>query len=121
MSYGIGRASALLASGTIVSRLLGFARAVLLTVVIGNIGHVADAYNQATFVPNSIYALIGGGLLTAGLVPQIIRASTNHEGGPAYLHKLVTIAVLGSAGIPAVVTLAAPPLMRLYVGSEAVL
>jgi putative peptidoglycan lipid II flippase len=118
---GIGRASAVLASGTIVSRLLGFARAILLTVAIGNIGYVADAYNQATFVPNSIYALIGGGLLTAVLVPQIIRASTSPDGGQAYVNKLVTIAVLAFVAVTAVVTLAAPWLMRLYVGSPAVL
>lgn len=118
---GIGRASAVLASGTIVSRILGFARAILLTVAIGNIGFVADAYNQATFVPNSIYALIGGGLLTAVLVPQIVRASTGPDAGQAYVNKLVTIAVLAFALITAVVTLAAPGLMRLYVGSEGVL
>ena len=80
---GIGRASAILASGTIVSRILGFLRAILITVAIGNVGFVADAYNQATFVPNSIYALIGGGLLTAVLVPQIIRASTGPDAGQA--------------------------------------
>jgi putative peptidoglycan lipid II flippase len=118
---GIGRAAALLASGTIVSRLLGFARVLLLTVAIGITGYVADAYNQATFVPNSIYALIGGGLLTAVLVPQIVRASTSPDGGQAYVNKLVTIAVLAFAGITMVVTLAAPLLMRLYVGSAGVL
>ena len=118
---GIGRASAILASGTIVSRILGFLRAILLTVAIGTTGFVADAYNQATFVPNSIYAIIGGGLLTAVLVPQIVRASSSPDLGRAYVNKLVTIAVLAFALVTAVVTLAAPWLMRLYVGSEGVL
>jgi putative peptidoglycan lipid II flippase len=120
-SRGIGRATALLASGTMVSRVLGFARVILLTVAIGNIGYVADAYNQATFVPNSIYALIGGGLLTAVLVPQIIRASTGPDAGQAYVNKLVTIAVLAFLVITVAVTIAAPLLMRLYVGSPEVL
>jgi putative peptidoglycan lipid II flippase len=115
---GIGRASALLASGTIVSRVLGFLRTILLTVVIGNIGFVADAYNQATYVPNSIYALIGGGLLTAVLVPQIVRASTGADRGQAYVDKLVTIAVLAFAVITVLVTAAAPLLMPLFVANR---
>lgn len=115
---GIGRASALLASGTIVSRILGFLRTILLTVVIGNIGFVADAYNQATYVPNSIYALIGGGLLTAVLVPQIVRASTGEDRGQAYVNKLVTIAVLAFAVVTVVVTAAAPLLMPLFVANR---
>lgn len=115
---GIGRASAILASGTIVSRILGFVRAALLTVVLGLTGNVPDAFNQATYVPNSIYALIGGGLLSAILVPQIVRASTGEDRGQAYVNKLVTIAVLGFAVITVVVTIAAPVLMPAFVGNR---
>src|SRR4051812_49287097 len=118
---GIGRASAILASGTIVSRVLGFVRAFLLSVVIGNTGFVADGYNQATYVPNSIYAIIGGGLLTAVLVPQIVRASTGADRGQAFVNKLVTLAVIAFAAVTLVVTIAAPALMRLYVGNPEVL
>jgi putative peptidoglycan lipid II flippase len=115
---GIGRSSAILASGTIVSRILGFLRAALLAAVLGLTGNVPDAFNQATYVPNSIYALIGGGLLSAILVPQIVRASTSEDRGQAYVNKLVTIAVLAFAVIAAVVTVAAPVLMPLFVANR---
>jgi putative peptidoglycan lipid II flippase len=118
---GIGRASAILASGTIVSRVLGFARTALLSYVIGSRGFLPDAYNAATYVPNSIYAIIGGGLLTAVLVPQIIRASTGEDRGEAYVNKLVTIAVLVFAVVTVVVTAAAPWLMPLFVSKPATL
>lgn len=111
----IGRASVLLGSGTIVSRILGFAKIFLLSVAIGNAhSFVADAYGAATIVPNSIYALIGGGLLTAVLVPQIIRASVAADGGAAYVNKLVTIAILAFAVIALAATLASPVLLPLW-------
>jgi putative peptidoglycan lipid II flippase len=118
---GIGRSSAILASGTIVSRVLGFARTALLSYVIGSRGFLPDAYNAATYVPNSIYAIIGGGLLTAVLVPQIVRASTGEDRGEAYVNKLVTIAVLAFAVVTVVVTAAAPWLMPLFVSKPATL
>ncbi|MDH2443637.1 murein biosynthesis integral membrane protein MurJ [Amnibacterium sp. CER49] len=117
----IGRASAILASGTIVSRVLGFVRTALLSVVIGNVGFVADAYLSATYVPNSIYAIIGGGLLTAVLVPQIIRASSGPDRGQAYVNKVVTIAVCVFALVTVVVTVLSPPLMAAFVTKPATL
>ena len=113
---GIGRASALLASGTVVSRLLGFVRVFVLAIAIGNVGStVGDAYQSATLVPSSIYALIGGGLLSAILVPQIVRASTAADRGQAYVNRIVTIAVIAFAAVALAATLLAPVLMPLYV------
>lgn len=120
-TVSIGRSSALLASGTLVSRGLGFVRTALLAYVIGLRGVLPDAYNAATYVPNSIYALIGGGLLTAVLVPQIVRASTGADRGEAYVNKLVTIALLAFATVTAGITIAAPVLMPLFVTAPATL
>ena len=112
---GIGRASALLASGTIVSRALGFVKIVVLTSAIGATSSPgADAYQTATIVPNSIYAIVGGGLLTAVLVPQIVRASLGADRGAAYINKLVTIAVLALAAVAVVSTTASPLLMMVF-------
>ncbi|WP_210479989.1 murein biosynthesis integral membrane protein MurJ [Naasia sp. SYSU D00948] len=112
---GIGRASALLASGTVVSRILGFVKAVVIAEAIGVVGSTSgDAYAVSTIVPNSIYAIIGGGLLSAILVPQIVRASAAPDGGNAYISKLVTLGLTGFALIAAAATLAAPLLVSLY-------
>jgi putative peptidoglycan lipid II flippase len=114
VSSGVGRASALLASGTIVSRVLGFARTALLTVVLtGQNTVIGNALTLSTQMPVSLYALIGGGLISAVLVPQTIRASRGADGGIAYINKLVTIAIVSIGALTVVLTVAAPLLMRL--------
>jgi putative peptidoglycan lipid II flippase len=115
MTSSIGRASALLASGTVVSRVLGFLKAIVIADAIGNVASAsADAYSVSTTVPSSIYAIIGGGLLSAVLVPQIVRASRAPDGGNAYVNKLVTLGLTGFLLVAVVATLAAPLLVRLF-------
>jgi putative peptidoglycan lipid II flippase len=113
----IGRASAALASGTIVSRILGFVNAAVLAAAIGYIGAAADAFTLATQIPNSIYALIAGGLLSAVLVPQIVRAGIQSDGGAAFINKLVTLGTAIFVIVAAAATLAAPWLVSLYAQS----
>lgn len=110
----VGRASAMLASGTLVSRLLGFAKAWLLVQAIGAVSFAANAYGTATIVPNSIYAIIAQGILNAILVPQIVRASVNADGGRAYINKLVTLGMVVFAALAVVATFLAPVLITLF-------
>ncbi|MGH1550094.1 murein biosynthesis integral membrane protein MurJ [Leifsonia poae] len=110
----VGRASALLASGTLVSRLLGFAKAWLLVQAIGVVSFAANAYGTATAIPNSLYAIIAQGILNAILVPQIVRASVNPDGGRAYINKLVTLGMVVFAGVALVATFLAPVLVALF-------
>lgn len=115
---GIGRASAILASGTLVSRILGFVNATVLAGAIGYIGAAADGFTLATQIPNSIYALIAGGLLSAVLVPQVVRAATTHEdGGQLYVNRIVTLGIVLFLAVAVAATLAAPLLVRLYAQS----
>ncbi|MEY9952137.1 murein biosynthesis integral membrane protein MurJ [Leifsonia sp. EB34] len=110
----VGRASAMLASGTLVSRLLGFAKAWLLVQAIGAVSFAANAYGTATTIPNSLYAIIAQGILNAVLVPQIVRASVNPDGGRAYINKLVTLGMVVFASIALVATFLAPVLIALF-------
>ena len=110
----IGRASAMLASGTMVSRVLGFVRSWILAQAIGVTVVGANAYSTATVVPNSIYAIISQGILSAILVPQIVRASVNKDGGKAYINKLVTLGILIFFVVAVVATLMAPWLSALF-------
>ncbi|KRC61532.1 hypothetical protein ASE14_11805 [Agromyces sp. Root81] len=110
----IGRASAFLASGTIVSRILGFVKTIVLTATIGMVGSGANAFAIATQLPNSIYAIVGGGVLSAVLVPQIARASRSADGGERYINKLVTVALVMLAAVALIATFAAPLLTLLY-------
>lgn len=55
----LGRSSALIASGTAVSRVTGLVRNILLVALIGsNRSAVADAFDVANNLPNSIFELV---------------------------------------------------------------
>lgn len=110
----IGRASALLASGTFVSRILGFVKAWLLVQAIGALSFASAAYATATLVPNTVYAIIAQGVLNAVLVPQIVRASVNADGGRAYINKLVTLGIVVFAAVAVIATLLSPALIALF-------
>lgn len=111
----IGRASAILASGTIVSRILGFVRVAILAAAIGQVGSAtADAFAVANQLPNSVYTLTAGGLLSAVLVPQIVRAGKDPDGGARYINKVVTLGILIFAVVTVAAVLAAPALVSLY-------
>ncbi|MEB2526026.1 integral membrane protein MviN [Kocuria rosea] len=105
--------SAIMASGTLVSRALGFVKTVLITVAIGSITTVSDVFELANTLPNLIYVLVAGGIFNAVLVPQIIKASrTADDGGADYIARLLTLAVLALLGVTAVVVLLAGPIIR---------
>ncbi|MFF2388589.1 murein biosynthesis integral membrane protein MurJ [Agromyces sp. NPDC058104] len=111
----IGRASLFLASGTIVSRVLGFVKAAVLVSAIGlTKSPSADAFAVANQLPNTVYVVVAGGVLSAVLVPQIVRAGLHDDGGRAYINRLLTLALVVLAGITVVATLAAPLLTLLY-------
>jgi putative peptidoglycan lipid II flippase len=110
----LGRAGIFLASGTIVSRILGFVAAIILARTLGTVGSGADAFALANQLPNNIYALVAGGILTAILVPQIVKATSHSDGGQAFVNKIVTIGLLIFTVIAIIATLLAPLLVVLY-------
>ena len=103
-----------MASGTVVSRILGLVRTVMLAGAIGITNNEADAFGVANQLPNNVYAIIVGGLLNAVLVPQIVRAKVRKDGGQGYIDGLLTVIISVFAFITLLATLAAPLLVRLY-------
>lgn len=115
----IGRASLFLASGTIVSRMLGFVKAIVLAGTIGVVGSAsADAFAVANGLPNTVYVIVAGGVLSAVLVPQIVRASTHVDGGSGYINKLLTLALVVIGAATVLATALAPVLAWIYAGSN---
>lgn len=106
------RSSAIMASGTLVSRILGFVKALMITVAIGSLTTMADVFELANTLPNLIYVLIAGGIFNAVLVPQIIKASKNDDAGADYISRLLTLAILALAGVTLIVVLCAGPVIR---------
>ena len=90
---------------------LGFVGAILLARTLGTIGSGADAFALANQIPNNVYALVAGGILTAILVPHIVRAGTDDDGGAGYINKIVTLGFVIFLGIAALATLLAPVLV----------
>jgi putative peptidoglycan lipid II flippase len=106
--------SAVMAAGTVVSRISGFVRSALLAAALG-LGLHADVFTIANTVPNMLYILLAGGVFNAVLVPQLVRAMKGDaDGGEAYTNRVITLAALFLAAVTAVLVLAAPLLMRLF-------
>ena len=103
-----------MASGTIVSRILGFARAVLLAVAIGVTTDAADAFGVANQLPNSVYAIIVGGVLNAVMVPTLVKARAASDGGKGYVDRFVTLAITVFFFTTLLFTIASPFLVRVY-------
>lgn len=110
----LGRASAVIAAGTLVSRVTGLLRSIVLVGVIGSVGSgAADAFTIANQLPNSVFQLISVGVLTAVIVPQIVKATSRSDGGNAFISRLFTLGVVVLLACTIVAMIAAPGLVWL--------
>lgn len=107
-----------MASGSLVSRLLGFARNYLFGMIfVGLTSAVANTFSAANVLPNTIWILVGGGTLNAILVPAIVRAAKQPDRGSDFTSRLLTLLVVASAGLTAVSMLAVPLLLLITNGA----
>ncbi|MFT4215991.1 MAG: murein biosynthesis integral membrane protein MurJ [Micropruina sp.] len=111
-------ATAVMASGTMVSRILGFGRAILLAFALGNSTRQVEMFGLATLIPNSLYMLFAGGALNTVLVPQIVRAIKNDsDGGQTYINRVMTAFLAALAVITVLMVAAVPWLLTLWTDS----
>ena len=68
----LGKKTLIVGLATVASRLLGFARDVLLAAVLGA-GPVADAFFIAIRLPNLVRRIVGEGAWNTGFVPVAVR------------------------------------------------
>ncbi|MBS0529074.1 MAG: murein biosynthesis integral membrane protein MurJ [Proteobacteria bacterium] len=110
-------------TGTLASRLLGFARDALAAALLGT-GPVADAFLMAFQIVNVIRRMLGEGALNAALVPAWMRV---RDSGGALAASAFAGAVIGTASaalivLAVIVGVAMPLLIALlapgFVGSE---
>ncbi|CAB4919988.1 MAG: murein biosynthesis integral membrane protein MurJ [Actinobacteria bacterium] len=112
------RSSALMASGTVVSRLTGILRDVAAAAALG-FYLVADAFSLGNSLPTIIYILVVGGALNAVFVPQLVRRMKDDpDDGKAYADRLLTLVgtVLLLLSVAAVA--AAPLIVDLYTPAD---
>ena len=112
-SHDLYRASGIMAVGTILSRITGFIRGLLIVAVLGT-ALLADTYNVANTMPNILYNLLVGGALTAIFVPQLVRSFNDEDGGHAFASRLVTTISIILLALVAIGVIFAPFLVRLY-------
>ncbi|GAA1430451.1 murein biosynthesis integral membrane protein MurJ [Streptomyces thermospinosisporus] len=109
---GLLKSSAVMAAGTMVSRLTGFIRSALIVSALG-LGLLGDSFQVAYQLPTMIYILTVGGGLNSVFVPQLVRAMKEDEdGGDAYANRLLTLVMVALAALTALAWFAAPLLVR---------
>jgi putative peptidoglycan lipid II flippase len=112
-SQRLARSGMAMAVGTVASRGTGFLRTVVIAAAVGLT--VADSYNVANTIPNIIYDLLLGGLLTSVVVPLLVQAAHDDaDGGEAYAQRLVTIVLAVLSVVAVIGVLLAPQIIDLY-------
>lgn len=116
---GLLKSSAVMAAGTMVSRLTGFVRSALIVSALG-FGLLGDTFQVAYQLPTMIYILTVGGGLNSVFVPQLVRAMKEDEdGGEAFANRLLTLVMVALGLLTAATIAGAPFLIRLLSDSVA--
>jgi putative peptidoglycan lipid II flippase len=106
-----------MALGTLASRTTGFLSTLMLVYAIGVTG-LANAYNVANTLPNVVYNLMLGGILTSVVVPLLVTAGKrDSDRGESYFQRIFTLGVITLGAITLVATLGAALIVDLYAGS----
>ncbi|BBZ50394.1 murein biosynthesis protein MurJ [Mycobacterium heidelbergense] len=104
-----------MAFATLVSRITGFARIVVLAAILG--AALSSAFSVANQLPNLVAALVLEATFTAIFVPVLARAEQGDaDGGAAFVRRLVTLTTALLLVATALSVLAAPLLVRLMLG-----
>ena len=104
-----------MALATLVSRVTGFARIVLLAAILG--AALSSAFSVANQLPNLVAALVLEATFTAIFVPVLARAEKDDaDGGTAFVRRLVTLATTVLLGTTLLSVAAAPLLVQLMLG-----
>ncbi|OBG36437.1 murein biosynthesis integral membrane protein MurJ [Mycobacterium alsense] len=104
-----------MAFATLVSRLTGFARIVVLAAILG--AALSSAFSVANQLPNLVAALVLEATFTAIFVPVLARAEqSDPDGGAAFVRRLVTLTTALLVVATTLSVLAAPVLVRLMLG-----
>ncbi|WP_249266302.1 MULTISPECIES: murein biosynthesis integral membrane protein MurJ [unclassified Pseudonocardia] len=112
------RSSGMIAIASLVSRVTGFVRNLALVAVLG-LAVVNDSYSVSNTLPNIVYELLLGGVLTSVMIPVLVRAQAEDaDGGEHFTRKLLTVVGAALLVATAIAMLAAPLLTALYISSD---
>ena len=110
----LARSSTVMAIGTVASRGTGFVRTAVLAAALGS-GALAESYNIPNTIPNAIYDLLLGGILSSVVVPLLVSAVQNDaNAGAQYAQRLLTVVAVVLGAFTILGVLAAPWIVDLY-------
>lgn len=116
-THSLGRSAAVMAGGTVLSRITGLGRLMAAAFALGVAeSRLADSYNIANTLPNVLYELVLGGVLTSVFIPVVVeelRTRPKEEAWEA-VSTLATTALAVLAVLSVVSVIAAPWLVRLF-------
>ncbi|QSB03917.1 murein biosynthesis integral membrane protein MurJ [Natronoglycomyces albus] len=115
----VGKNAALISVITVVSRMAGFGRTMVLVWAVGFAG-LGTAYQSANQIPNIIYEIVAGGAMAALVVPLLTGPLTrgNRDEVNRISSALLTWALTALVPIGILLALMADPLMRVMMGSN---
>ncbi|ROZ99012.1 virulence factor MviN [Gordonia sp. OPL2] len=109
------RTSGSIALATLTSRITGFIRTVLVLAMLGPA--IASAFQAAYVLPSMIAEVVLGAVLTAIVIPVLVRAEAEDpDGGRDFINRIFTLAVVTLGTATVVAMIAAPLLTFLNVG-----
>ncbi|WP_455676775.1 lipid II flippase MurJ [Pseudoscardovia suis] len=117
MSASVGRNSAIMAMGTLASRLTGQVRTILLAAAVGTTGIAANAYQTGSTIPQVLFTILSGGVFNAVLVPQIVR-SLKQKDAEDQLNKLITLSVVILVAVTGIMMACSTLFTNLYLDSS---
>ncbi|MET4047402.1 MULTISPECIES: lipid II flippase MurJ [unclassified Rhodococcus (in: high G+C Gram-positive bacteria)] len=107
-----------IAIATLVSRITGFFKQIVMLGILG--GAIASSFTSATILPNMISELVLGAVLSAIVVPVLVRAEMeDSDGGASFVRRLFTIAFSMLAIVALIATISAPLLSRMLIDENA--
>lgn len=113
----LGRSAAVMAVGTTLSRVTGLGKLVAMAFALGvTESRLADSYNIANTMPNVIYELILGGVLTSVFIPVLVeelRRKRDDDGWNS-VSALVTTSAVAVVAITVLAVVFAPWIIRLF-------
>ncbi|WP_230471880.1 murein biosynthesis integral membrane protein MurJ, partial [Corynebacterium fournieri] len=106
-----------MAVATLISRITGFIRTVLIGAALGEV--VAASFNTANTLPNLITEIVLGSVLTALVVPVLVRAEKEDaDHGAAFIRRLFTLTLTLMTVVTVVAVAASPLLTRMMMDED---
>ncbi|MEP7287678.1 MAG: murein biosynthesis integral membrane protein MurJ [Chloroflexota bacterium] len=115
----LARATTILAMGNIASRVLGFAKEILLSNYFGA-GRLVDAFQIAITVPQDLFDLAINGHVNSALVPVLSEYATKEDRHELWRlsSALLGLVCLGTSSLVFVLIIFAPQIITLYRGAN---